>query len=66
MERNILKTKWRVLFNELKERWPDLTESDMEYINGDYRKLIKTVEIRRHIPKDDAVQDVNEFLKARV
>jgi len=62
MERNVLKKKWHVLFNELKERWPDFTQSDVEYINGDKTKLTEIVKMRRHISAEEAQREVDEFL----
>ena len=62
MEPNVLKRKWTVLFNELKERWPDLTQSDIDLIQGDKQKLIKVVQSRRHISDAEARRDVEEFL----
>jgi hypothetical protein len=62
MERNVLKRKWYLLFNQLKERWPDLTQSDIEYIKADHDKLVEVVQTRRHVSKEEAVRDVDEFL----
>ena len=62
MERNVLKKHWYILFNDLKERWPDLTQSDVDYIRGDKRKLAEIVETRRHISPEEALRDVEEFL----
>ena len=62
MERNVLKHKWYVLFNELRERWPDLAQSDIEYINGDKNKLIERVQARRHTTAVEAARDVEQFL----
>ena len=62
MEPNVLKRKWTVLFNELKERWPDLTQSDIALIQGDKQKLIKVVQSRRQISDAEARRDVEEFL----
>jgi hypothetical protein len=62
MEPNVLKRKWTVLFNELKERWPDLTQSDIDLIQGDKQKLIKVVQSRRHISDVEARRDVEGFL----
>ncbi len=62
MERNLLKKHWYSLFNELKERWPDLTQSDLEYITGDKDKLVEVVQKRRHISREGASADVAEFL----
>ena len=62
MERNVLKKKWYLLWNDLKERWPDLTQSDIDYVYGDHAKLVEIVEHRRHISRDEAARDVQEFL----
>jgi hypothetical protein len=63
MERNVLKHKWALMSTELQERWPDLTESDTEYIYGDRTKLVEVVGHRRHISADEASRDVDDFLK---
>jgi hypothetical protein len=62
MASNLLKKHWFSLFNELKERWPDLTQSDLQYITGDKNKLIEVVQKRRHISREEASADVTEFL----
>ena len=62
MERNVLKRKWYVLFNELKERWPDLTQSDIDYITADKKRLIEIVRRRRHLSETAAARDVEDFL----
>jgi len=63
MEPNLLKKHWNSIFNELKERWPDLTQSDIDYIQGDKKKLLEVVQNRRHISHAEAQADVDEFLK---
>jgi hypothetical protein len=62
MERNILKKHWFAIFNDLKERWPDLNQSDFDYIGGDVGKLVEVVQKRRHISAESACVDVEEFL----
>jgi hypothetical protein len=62
MERNVLKKKWYVLFNELKERWPDFTQSDIDYINAEKKRLIEIVRRRRHLSETEAARDVEDFL----
>jgi len=52
MSEDLLKKHWYSLFNELKERWPDLTQSDLDYISGDVRRLVEVVQKRRHIPAE--------------
>jgi hypothetical protein len=62
MHRNILKKNWFTLMKELKERWPDMTQSDIDYISGHEDRLIEIVEKRRHISRTEAERDVSEFL----
>src|SRR5689334_19192073 len=60
---NLLKKHWKAIFNELKERWPDLTQSDLDYIFGEKDKLVEVVKKRRHISTEEASRDVLEFLE---
>ena len=60
---NLLKKHWHRIFNELKERWPDLTHSDLDYIFGEKQRLIEVVHMRRHISVDEATRDVDEFVQ---
>jgi hypothetical protein len=62
-KRNILKHDWHVLQNELKQRWPEFTEADLQYIYGDHAKLVEVVQKRRHMSQELASLDVDEFLK---
>jgi hypothetical protein len=62
---NLLKKHWYGILNELKERWPDLSESDLEYIFGDKNKLVDVVKKRRHISAEKAFRDVDEFVETR-
>ena len=58
-----MKKHWYALFNELKERWPDLTQSDVDFIDGSEDRLIEVVQTRRHISAEEARRDVDEFLR---
>ncbi len=59
---NLLKKHWYAIYNELKERWPDLTQSDLEYIFGEKKRLVEIVKRRRHISAQEASRDVDEFV----
>ena len=61
-QHHLLKKYWNELFNALKERWPDLTASDLAYISGDWGKLLEMVEKRRHISRKEAISDAEEFI----
>jgi hypothetical protein len=65
MNRNILKKSWFELSTELKERWPDLTQADLDYINGDEEKLVEVVLKRRHITEEEAREDVRFFISTQ-
>ena len=60
---NLLKKHWYVIFNELKERWPDLTQSDLDYICGEKKKLLEVVQKRRHISTGEALRDIDDFVE---
>jgi hypothetical protein len=62
MYSNILKRDWNLLFNEFRERWPDITQADLDYIDADRDKLIQVVSKRRHVTEPVARRDVEEFL----
>lgn len=63
MTGHVLKTRWYVLANELKERWPDLTENDLSYILGSEDRLVEVVQKRRHISAKEARADVDFFIR---
>jgi antitoxin component HigA of HigAB toxin-antitoxin module len=60
---NLLKKHWYSIFNELKERWPDLTQSDLEYIYGDRTRLTAVLKKRRHISTEEVLRDIDEFVQ---
>ena len=60
---SVLKHNWNNIFRELKERWPSLSQADIEFIGGDMDKLIKTVQRRTHVTADVAALDVHQFLE---
>ena len=62
MDRNVLKRNWLELSTELKERWPDLTQADIDYIAADEQKLIEIVQKRRHLTREEAERDVRFFI----
>lgn len=63
MNESFLKKYWYDLFNDLKERWPDLTQSDIDYVAGDVRKLLEVVQKRRHISAVAAQHEVDDFFR---
>jgi hypothetical protein len=62
MSEDLLRKHWYSLFNELKERWPDLTQSDLYYISGDMRKLIEVVQKRRHLSQEQAQAEIQDLM----
>jgi hypothetical protein len=62
MSEDLLRKHWYSLFNELKERWPDLTQSDLYYISGDMRKLIEVIEKRRHLSHEEAQAEIQDLM----
>lgn len=60
---NLLKKHWYAIFKELKERWPDLNQSDLDYICGERKRSVEVVTKRRHISAEEASRDVDEFVE---
>lgn len=60
-DENILKKHRSGLFNGLKERWPDITQADIDYIAGDVQGLIEVVQRRGHISAAAAKDNMDDF-----
>jgi hypothetical protein len=60
---NIFKHSWHLIAGELKERWPEFTQGDLDYIAGSEDRLVEVVARRRHISNEEARKDVDDFLR---
>lgn len=54
MDNNVLKGKWKQLKGEAKKQWGELTDDDLDIIDGEKDKLVGKLQERYGHTKDDA------------
>jgi uncharacterized protein YjbJ (UPF0337 family) len=62
MNENILKGKWNQLKGEVKQRWGELTDDELEQVEGRRDKLIGLLQERYGYTVDRAEDEVDELL----
>jgi len=53
--------KWKQLKGQARQKWADLTDDDLEKINGKRDELVGKVQERYGLAKDQAEKQVKEF-----
>jgi uncharacterized protein YjbJ (UPF0337 family) len=62
MNRNILQGKWKQLRGEIRERWGELTNDDLDQIAGQSDKLAGILQERYGYTQMEAERQIEEFL----
>jgi len=62
MNRNILQGKWKQLRGEIRERWGELTDDDLDKVAGQSEKLAGALQERYGYTQMEAERQINEFL----
>jgi uncharacterized protein YjbJ (UPF0337 family) len=62
MNAEVFKGKWHQLKGEVKSRWGELTDDDLDVVEGDAEKLIGRVQERYGYAREEAHREVNEFI----
>ncbi len=67
MAHDVFKGQWKELRGKIKEWWGDLTDDDVQRIDGNQDKLVGTLQQRYGYAKDRALNEVSrridEFTK---
>jgi hypothetical protein len=63
-EDTLVRENWLELKDMLKKHWSKLNDSDIEQIKGDRNRLIDILQARYGCNKQDAENQVNEFLNS--
>ena len=63
MNKEILKGKWNQMKGSIKKKWGQLTDDELDQINGDYDQLVGTVQERYGKEKEEAKREVDEYLE---
>ncbi len=66
MNKDILKGKWRQMRGEAKIWWGKLTDDDLDVINGDYDKLVGTLQERYGYSREQAEREVDLRTRDRI
>ena len=62
MNNDTLKGKWKQLKGDVRERWGDLTDDELEQIEGNRENLEGKIQEKYGIAKEEAKDQVNKFL----
>ena len=62
MNKDILKGKWNQLKGDIRGWWTDLTDDDVQRIQGDTEKFIRVLQEKYGYGREKAEQELNEFL----
>jgi uncharacterized protein YjbJ (UPF0337 family) len=65
MNADVLKGKWKQLKGDVKSRWGQLTDDDLDRVSGDVEKLVGQVQERYGYARDRAKNEVDDFINSR-
>lgn len=61
MNEHTLKGQWNQMKGSVKQKWADLTDDDLQHIDGSRDKLVGRVQERYGHTKEDAERAVDEW-----
>jgi len=62
MNKDILKGKWNQVKGSIRSKWGELTNDDLDIIQGDGEKFLGILQEKYGYGRDKAEREVNEFL----
>lgn len=63
MNQATMKGKWNQMKGDAKKKWGNLTDDDLQQVEGDHDKLVGKIQERYGKSKEDAEREVNEWNK---
>jgi uncharacterized protein YjbJ (UPF0337 family) len=63
MNADVLKGKWHQIKGEVKSKWGQLTDDDLDRVSGDAEKLVGQVQERYGYSRDQAKREVDDFIR---
>jgi len=63
LNQDVLKGKWKQMRGQVKAWWGDLTDDDLDTIDGNMDKLIGRLQERYGYAREDAEQEIDRRLK---
>lgn len=65
MNRDISEGEWKKLKGKAKEKWGELTDDDLDRVEGKRDQLVGSIQSRYGRAKEDVEREVDEFLESR-
>jgi len=62
MNKDMFKGKWLQMRGDIKQKWGKLTDDEMDQINGQYDKLVGSIQERYGYSRDRAEKEVDRFM----
>jgi uncharacterized protein YjbJ (UPF0337 family) len=62
MNQDILQGKWKQLKGKAKQRWGELTDDDLNRVEGNYQELVGIVQEKYGRSRAEAEAEVREFM----
>lgn len=63
MDKDIFKGKWKQLKGEFKKQWGELTDDDLDRVEGDNEKLLGILQEKYGYSKDQARERLDRFIE---
>ncbi|WP_420643282.1 CsbD family protein [Candidatus Leptofilum sp.] len=64
MNEDILKGKWEQIKGQVRQKWGELTDDDVDRIAGKRQELVGVIQERYGRAQEEAEKEVDEFLTA--
>lgn len=61
MQKLELQGKWNILKGKLKQRYADLTDDDLQYVEGKEEELLGRLQEKTGKAKDELIQEINKL-----
>jgi uncharacterized protein YjbJ (UPF0337 family) len=62
---NLFKAQWKQLRGKVKEQWGDLTDDDLDKVDGQFDQLVGLVQEKYELTRAKAEAEVNQFLTGK-
>ncbi|MGD6777328.1 MULTISPECIES: CsbD family protein [Bacillaceae] len=62
MNQTTMKGKWNQMKGDAKKKWGNLTDDDLQQIEGDRDKLVGKIQERHGKSKDEAEREVDDWM----
>jgi uncharacterized protein YjbJ (UPF0337 family) len=64
LNENILEGKWNEIKGKIKQRWGDLTDDDIDRIQGNRAEMIGVLQQKYGMTQEQAERELDQFLTA--